>query len=355
MPIAKYKKDKSSDLYYTYEKTGLLLSNGKPEYKKLRAKTIAALDQKVKEYRGKAAFGISESKITVDEWYDKWFDSYKSGCRQSTRDYYRFSYLNHIKPAIGAMRLDSVREHNAQKILNSLAETHSVSTVKGVRTVLYSLFDKAKRNNLILVNPAEKLKLTGKPKKERRELTEDERAAYLLCCKIEPFGTFAAFLYFFGLRRGEALALTAEDIKDGYLTVNKQFTYPSNNQAVLSQPKTKAGIRKIPIPDKARKYIDFNGFGPGLLFSNADGSPLSYSQMIDRWKAFITAALGEDTEITMHCLRHNYCTMLFENGVDILTAKECMGHDDIETTMKVYAHFSENIKRKNIERIVNIG
>ena len=52
MPKAKYQKEKRSDgkvFYYTYEKTGIIKPNGIPEYKKLRAKTIAKLDEKVKK------------------------------------------------------------------------------------------------------------------------------------------------------------------------------------------------------------------------------------------------------------------------------------------------------------------
>lgn len=358
MPKSKYQKEKRKDgstYYYTYEKTGLIKSDGKPEYKKLRAKTIAKLDEKVMEYRKNQAFGIELTNITVDEWKSQWFQSYKSACRASTKSFYESLYKKHIKPTIGQMRLNQVKEHACQKILNDMAKTHGEKTVASVRSILFSLFDKAQANHYIVVNPAQRLKVKGKPKKKRRELTTEERKKFLKACETHSFGEFAAFLYFFGVRRGEALAITKADITTDEININKQYTFPKNNSAELGEPKTEAGFRSIPIPIKARQYIDFSNLPDGLLFANEDGTPYSYSQIIDRWNDFITFALGSDTEITMHCLRHNYCTMLFEQKVDLQTVKELMGHDDIQTTLSVYTHYTNKIAKHSKKRALKIS
>lgn len=348
MPVAKYKKDKKSSLYYTYEKTGLCKSDGTVEYKKLRAKTIAALDEKVKEFRANAAFGVEPSKITVDEWYEQWFVAYKSGCAESTKKFYESLYKSHIKPQIGNICLSQVRETHCQKILTGMTATHSVTTVKDVRSILFSIFEKARKNKLIVLNPAESLDARGKAKKERRILTDAERKQYLAACQKHVFGDFAAFLYFFGLRRGECLALRAENIHQDHIHVEDQIVYPDNNRAAVSSPKTDAGIREIPIPTKARLYIDFDAIrsGSGYLFSDDDGNALSYTEFFYRWDSFIHFALGCDTDITCHCLRHNYCTMLFEKNVPLASAQEYMGHEDIKTTLGVYTHYSESQKKK---------
>ena len=181
MPKAKYQKEKRSDgkvFYYTYEKTGIIKPNGIPEYKKLRAKTIAKLDEKVKKFQTDAAFGIEHTDLTVDDWKRQWFQSYKSACRPSTKAFYESLYDTHIKPSIGQLRLNMVKEHACQKILNELSETHSEKTVASVRSILFSLFDKAQANHYIITNPAQRLKARGKPQKKRRELTVNERKKY---------------------------------------------------------------------------------------------------------------------------------------------------------------------------------
>ena len=54
---------------------------------------------------------------------------------------------------------------------------------------------------------------------------------------------------------------------------------------------------------------------------------------------------------TAHWLRHTFITMMYLAGVDILTAKEQAGHQDIETTMGIYTHLDSKFKKKNIEKM----
>lgn len=56
-------------------------------------------------------------------------------------------------------------------------------------------------------------------------------------------------------------------------------------------------------------------------------------------------------EFTPHQLRHTYCSMLYDAGVDVLTAKELMGHEDVQTTLGIYTHLSKARKAKSIESL----
>ena len=53
------------------------------------------------------------------------------------------------------------------------------------------------------------------------------------------------------------------------------------------------------------------------------------------------------TPFTPHELRHTFCTTMFEAGMDAVTAKEQMGHADIQTTLSIYTHLSA--KHKSIQ------
>jgi integrase len=55
--------------------------------------------------------------------------------------------------------------------------------------------------------------------------------------------------------------------------------------------------------------------------------------------------------ITPHWLRHTYATMLYFAGVDILTAKDQLGHADIKTTLNIYTHLDQQYKRKSMEKL----
>lgn len=356
MPKQRYAKD-ADGYYYVNVPTGKIRKDGYRQYTRLKAKTQPELDEKRRAYEEACTLGVTpDEKITVDQWYALWITKYKGGVAENTREYYKNIYKKHIAPAIGRMQLRKIRVIDAQGILSAMAETHAESTVKGVRKTLFALFETAADNKLIVSNPCEKLKAAGRKKKERRALTPEEREAYLRQCKTDPFGTYAALLYFFGLRRGEALALTGKDVSATEIRINKQITYPGNNAPVLKDmPKTDAGARTIPIPDKARLYIDFDNLPSGLLVSAPSGQPLTYSPLVDAWNRFIKSALGPDTDITPHCLRHNYCCLLFEAGADPLTVKNLAGHEDIKTTLEIYTHWTESLQQQGREKALKIG
>ena len=358
MPVAKYKRDKNSGLYYTYEKTGLYYPNGKPKYHKIRAKTIATLDERVESYKENKTLQVEPSKTSVGEWYDLWFAAYKSSNRETSKLWYEALYRKHIKPAIGAMRVIDVREIHAQEILSKMSKTHAEKTVKSVRGILFEIFDKARLNRMIHVNPAEKLTAIGKKSEPRRALTNDERTAYLNACKSHTFGEFAALIYFFGLRRGEAVALLGSDLRGNEISITKQHTFPGNNKPFLGPPKTAAGVRNIIIPEAAKDYINFDKMrklDDSYLFTTEDGAPLTHSSLQAKWNSFLAKAFPAGTKITEHYLRHNYCTMLFEAQVDLLTAQRFMGHDKLQTTVDIYSHHSEVLKKSGEANALQIG
>lgn len=54
---------------------------------------------------------------------------------------------------------------------------------------------------------------------------------------------------------------------------------------------------------------------------------------------------------TAHQLRHTYATMLYDAGVDVLTAQRLLGHADVQTTMKIYTHLSEQKEQNSINSL----
>ena len=54
---------------------------------------------------------------------------------------------------------------------------------------------------------------------------------------------------------------------------------------------------------------------------------------------------------TPHELRHTFCTIMFESGIDATTAQEQMGHSDIQTTLSIYTHLSSKHREKQINKM----
>lgn len=114
----------------------------------------------------------------------------------------------------------------------------------------------------------------------------------------------------------------------------------------MSEPKTEKYKRTIPVPDAlAAILLPLRQLPDVLLFTTAEGSPLSTHAKKPLWYGLMTAAgLATDGKpnFTPHMLRHNYITMCYESGIDAYTAMRLAGHADIETALNIYTHLTEN-------------
>ena len=157
-----------------------------------------------------------------------------------------------------------------------------------------------------------------------------------------------------GLRRGETVAIGANDIKDGLLRISRAVEYKTNsNQATIKEPKSESGVRFVPIPAELVAQLNTK---KRYFFLQKDGTMLTQTNLRRMWSSFhracdraagakiyrnkiIEHAFAED--ITPHYLRHTYCTNLYRQGVDLKTAQYLMGHADISTTANIYSHVTE--------------
>ena len=166
-----------------------------------------------------------------------------------------------------------------------------------------------------------------------------------------------------GLRRGEVLALNVDrdvDFQAMTITVREAVRFEAN-QPILVDPKTEAGIRVIPMLDILADELKGRH---GLVATMAQGEMLSETGFRRAWAGFITSLeeihngsqkrwyghrVGQNAgdmppwikvSIRPHDLRHSYCTMLYDSGIDLKTAQKWMGHADQTMTLRVYTHLT---------------
>ena len=142
-------------------------------------------------------------------------------------------------------------------------------------------------------------------------------------------------LYATGIRVSELISLTIKDVdmKTGVLNCKK---------------------RVIPFGTKARralnKYLEsgrdamLSDYESELLFVNCSGSSMSRQGFWKLIKGYARKA-GIDAEITPHTLRHSFAAHLVENGADLRSVQEMLGHSDISTT-QIYAEMKGNHLRE---------
>lgn len=126
-------------------------------------------------------------------WLRTWYELYsKPNVRPSTAEYYRRSIELHVGPRIGGIKLNKLTSRNLQKLYRDLQEKGrlrkeqkaakpglSNATVRGIHMMLHNALDHAKKEKLILSNPAENCIIPKLEKQEMKILHPEDMKAYL--------------------------------------------------------------------------------------------------------------------------------------------------------------------------------
>jgi hypothetical protein len=158
-----------------------------------------------------------------------------------------------------------------------------------------------------------------------------------------------------GLRRGEILGLQWKDIdfEKGTLSVSKQIRYMKGN-LVIAPPKTKASERTIILPPpilemlaEYRKTVESIWLFPSpVKKEDLPRDPSSCRKALAR-----ILKRAECEHVSFHAMRHTFASNAFHYGMDVKTLASTIGHESVETTLNVYAHSSENMKRDAAKKI----
>lgn len=364
--MAKYKKRKDGR-YATTVMVGRK-ADGRPNNVFLAAKTERELKEKIFELKMKIKAGeaVKTSDTLLRDYADSWLETYKASVSINTRAMYINAINRHIKPEIGHLPLNKIVRSDVQKLINDRQE--HPRTCEIIRLTLVQILNSAIDDKLLHENVAKKVTLPKRHKAEKRALTELEKEAIKKADFTMQEKAFVTLLFYFGLRRGECLALTKADIdlKKKVLTVNKTVVFDVNTPIVKMGAKSDAGNREIPIPDSIHAFLrDFlKSVDTFYLFPGKNTETLSKSQYVKMWGRIIrkmNEAVTTEKErmvcaepirgLTAHIFRHNYCTMLYYSGISQKKAVELMGHSDLKMIMEVYAHLDE--KKESVQEKIN--
>lgn len=235
-------------------------------------------------------------RISLSKWLDLWLDEYvKSSAKPLTYSTYKSRLETHIKPALGRIKLTSLNATQIQAFYNDLLRVQELSpkTIKNIHGILHKALEQALKLRYIGLNPADACTLPRIEKKEIQPLTESEIAAFLDAIQEgEPLRDLFTVALFTGMREGEICGLSwdAVNFREGTITVKQQ----------LCKEKEKGGQHYIATTknDKART---------------------------------LTAALQE--------------------GDDVKTVQQNLGHATASFTLDVYGHVSEKMKKESAARM----
>ena len=354
---------------YTYWEarvtTGRDPGTGKQIQRSFTGKTQAEVRKKMQV----AAVAVDEGtytapqRLTVGQWADIWQRDYTGALKPATAAIYRNNLNNHIKPALGAVRLADLHPHTIQSFINGLAPL-SPSSIRLAYKNLHAVLQKAVELEYIPRNPADRCVLPKVEQEEIKPLDDQQVAALLAAAKDTKMEQFITVALFTGLRISELLGLTwdAVDFTRGTLTVNKQlarrkagsiFQSPKSGKprTITPAPAVMAALRK----QRARQSEMQLRAGQlwdnphGLVFTGEAGRPMSHSGTDKRFRVLCAAAGLEG--VRFHDCRHTYAVNAIRAGDDIKTVQSNMGHATAAFTLDKYGHFTERMKQDSAIRM----
>lgn len=244
--------------------------------------------------------------------------------------------------------IEDITHSDIKEYMEYLAnQEYSKKTIKNYRIVLSMIFKYAVVNDIININMVSDVSIPKGLKSTRRNPPTESEIEKIKSNVKRDFGLFYYFLLYTGIRRGEALALTYEDIdwKNELITINKSL-YHKHNQPEIKAPKTESGIRCIPLLKPLKDILDQEK--KGVVFCNDNGGYLTASQVETKIKWY-----RRETGIlcSPHQLRHEYATILHEAEIIDKDAMGLLGHSQISTTKDIYMHITPRRLKQTAEKI----
>lgn len=356
-------------------------AEGKKRYKSVYAKSPAELREKEAAVRLQLGRGLDvlSQRDSFAAWADDWLRlKEKENITVRQMDNYRRA-VKLWEDELHGYEIGQVRADDIERVLIALSDKGlSQRTINLYRSTIAQIMRRAV-GRVIATNPADQVELSavGRREEQRRALTaEEQRWIWDTPHRAQPV---AVIMMLSGLRRGELAALTWNDVDlDGRtITVNKVIEYDSNGAPSLRHvTKSAAGMRTVDIPQRLADYMQGMPRDNFLVIPSARGGVMTESAWAKLWRSYmreLNRKYGTRTpadlarlqsgkpgpkaldmtipNITMHWLRHTFCTLLYLAGVDVIQACAQMGHADVSTTLRIYTHLDAVHKRKSVSKL----
>ena len=294
-------------------------------------KSAREVNQKILDFKYDEERGRSFEKIANLWWEDaepklavQSLSAYKPALKRAIKEF-------------GDTPIKDITPRDIDRYMRVLAaQGYAAKTISNRRIVLNKVFSYAIVAGDINYNPCPAIDLPQGLPKERRPAasTSDEER---IKTTEDPW-LFPQIAIYSGLRKGEILALKWSDVDftDDLIYVTKSVAH-EGDKPYIKKPKTEAGCRIVPLLAPLRaKLIKAKKAQDTYIISDTGATPLTKRRFETLYKHYkqnvgITA--------TAHQLRHSFATVAIENGVDMKSVSEILGHKQISTTLDIYTDF----------------
>lgn len=356
------------------------------------AKTLQDLRKKERTIIRDQEDGINPKTadmVTLNQLFDKYI-AHKYDLKPTSKANYIYMYNRFVRDGFGKRKIVDIKYSDIKQFYYGLImdKVLKANTLDNINTLLHPAFQMAVRDGALRMNPTDgvmneikKSHVWDKP--QRHSLTVPQQRAFVEFLrtnkKYKGWEPILTVLLGTGMRIGECLGLRWEDLDfdTRMISVNHTFTARPTTEEPgrhISTPKTRAGIRTIPMIDEVyeaflQEYevqccvgyksetIDGHTNFVFVTYTGGVVSATSVNRVIREivadYNAQETQKAQEEgreplllPQFSAHSLRHTFCTRFCENESNVKVIQSVMGHADISTTMDIYAEATEEKKQE---------
>ena len=360
------------------------------EGKYFYGKTQKEVDEK-RQLKEKKIIKVT-NKMTFGEYVKKWlyerkYEEVGITIQSTTFDTYEDA-LNRrfFKDNISNCQLGSLNNRQINAYLKSLAEKYSRASIHKTWVILKMALQDTDADGHELIPELNYAKIfvptesnvAKKKKKVNYTTKEDMDKLYIEAFRKTSRDTFyysdasklLVFIMYSGLRLSEGCGLKWKnvDLENEIISIKQQTTKirirnedgeSIGYKVVDKDVKTVASVRDIPYLKRAGEVLQLM-YNKGqhrpddYVFTTSNGRPYTRKTVEKTLNRMLNCANCSTMDYTIHSLRHGYGSVLYENGVDLKTISELLGHNDISTTANIYVGVSANTLKDAINKVNKI-
>jgi len=280
------------------------------------------------DFKRKAA-GIPT--MTVEQLVDILMASLRKRLKPASIRQKEMIYRLYVVEPLGSMAIADVTPQVIRSWQDNLPQK-APSTILAINTAFSSLLNYGVKFHGLASNP---FQVAGKTGSAGKKIDFWEHEQFLKFIKIVDNKMYHAvfnLFYYSGLRRGELLALTVDDVDFENNTINVDKSMDDYGRVL--PPKSKSSIRVVTLPDfimnELKDWRETLKEPPKQFFLT------SYAMLKVAFNKYRN--MTDLPYISLHGLRHSHVSFLIKSGVPITGISSRIGHRNSQVTLSVYSH-----------------
>lgn len=338
---------------------GRYYCKGTRKYRSVYGKTYTEAREKLNRIRNEVLVPSARCNLLFVDIMKMWLESRRSRIKESSYASYRNKLEHQIIPYYGNLQYTQL---SLEEIERFIAEKKAAGLSAKYIADMVIMMKSAAKWAETTKNYANRIRNAEMPKSQSKEaevFSHEEQKKLLQTILVSHNSTACGVLLtmYTGLRIGELCALQWKDIDfdTGILHIAKTvqrikvYGEKSKTAVKVTAPKSATSLRDIPLPAFLIKMLAAYCGNESAYIASGSKTLIEPRSFTNRYKALLKKA--DVPSRKFHCLRHSFSTSALQQGFDIKTLSEILGHASANITMRVYVHTSMERKCACMNRL----